>query len=88
MGPENNKVVSFFFLFFAGTDTGSEPSPAEGASLPTTPQRIFHLPPSIQFITIPETTGYKVVQTLRLSPPVIGLPLPNSAASPTYIFGE
>ncbi|XP_027141430.1 MHC class II transactivator isoform X4 [Larimichthys crocea] len=68
------------------TDSGSEPSPAEGASLPTTPQRIFHLPPSIQFITIPETTGYKVVQTLRLSPPVIGLPLPNSAASPTYIF--
>ncbi|KAM7372233.1 hypothetical protein PAMP_009414 [Pampus punctatissimus] len=69
-----------------GSDTGVEPSPAEIADLTTTPQRILHFHPSIQFITIPETPRYQVVQTLSLSPPVIRLPLPNAAATPTYIF--
>ncbi|XP_044188122.1 MHC class II transactivator isoform X1 [Thunnus albacares] len=69
-----------------GSDTGSEPSPAETAGLSTPSPRILHLHPSIQFITIPDTPGYQVVQTLSLSPPVIRLPLPNTAATPTYIF--
>lgn len=58
------------------------------ADLSTTPPRILHLHPSIQFITIPDTPGYQVVQTLRFSPPVIRLPIPNAAAAPTYILGE
>uniref|UniRef100_UPI0037E7D497 MHC class II transactivator isoform X1 n=2 Tax=Semicossyphus pulcher TaxID=241346 RepID=UPI0037E7D497 len=69
-----------------GTDTGSEPSSAERVGFSTTPQRILHLHPSIQFITIPDAPGYHVVRTVNLSPPVIGLPLPNTAATPTYIF--
>ncbi|XP_074553001.1 MHC class II transactivator [Halichoeres trimaculatus] len=69
-----------------GTDTGSEPSPAEITSIPTSPPRILHLHPSIQFITIPEAPRYHVVQTLSISPPVLGLPLPNTAAAPTYIL--
>ncbi|XP_071330248.1 MHC class II transactivator isoform X2 [Trachinotus anak] len=54
------------------TDTGSEPSAAETAGITSTPQRILHLQHPIQFI-IPDRPGY--VQTLRFSPPVIGLPL-------------
>ncbi|KAM7386585.1 hypothetical protein PAMA_009274 [Pampus argenteus] len=69
-----------------GSDPGAEPSPAEMADLTTTPPKILHFHPSIQFITIPETPRYQVVQTLSLSPPVIRLPLPNAAATPTYIF--
>lgn len=67
---------------------GSELSSAETAGLSTPLRRILHLHPSIQFITIPETQGYQVFQTLSLSPPVIRLPLPNTAATPTYILGE
>ncbi|XP_037647999.1 MHC class II transactivator isoform X1 [Sebastes umbrosus] len=56
---------------------GSEPSPAETPADPsTTPPRILHLHPSIQFITIPDTPGYQVIR----------LPLPNTAATPTYIL--
>ncbi|XP_070837403.1 MHC class II transactivator [Chaetodon trifascialis] len=69
-----------------GTDTGSEPSAGEMAGLSTTPPRILHLHPSIQFIAIPDSPGYPVVQTVRLSPPVIRLPLTNTAAAPTYIL--
>ncbi|XP_034566478.1 MHC class II transactivator isoform X2 [Notolabrus celidotus] len=69
-----------------GTDAGSEQSPTEVSGLATTPPRILHLHPSIKFITIPEAGGYHVVQALRLSPPVIRLPLPNTAAAPTYIL--
>ncbi|XP_041673297.1 MHC class II transactivator isoform X2 [Cheilinus undulatus] len=69
-----------------GTDTGSEPTSAEITATPTTPPRIVRLHPSFQFITIPEAPGYHVVQTLSLSPPVLGLPLPNTATSPTYIL--
>ncbi|XP_078017306.1 uncharacterized protein ciita isoform X2 [Epinephelus lanceolatus] len=67
-------------------DTGSELSSPETAAPPSTPPRILHLHPSIQFITIPDNPGYQVVQTLSLSPPVITLPLPNTAAAPTYIL--
>ncbi|XP_040918988.1 MHC class II transactivator isoform X2 [Toxotes jaculatrix] len=69
-----------------GTDERLEPSPAQTAGVTTTPPRILHLHPSFQFITIPDAPGYQVVQTLRLSPPVIRIPLPNTAATPTYIF--
>uniref|UniRef100_A0A8D3A7J6 Class II major histocompatibility complex transactivator n=1 Tax=Scophthalmus maximus TaxID=52904 RepID=A0A8D3A7J6_SCOMX len=70
-----------------GTDAESEPNPEKtGVGLTTTPPRILHLHPSIQFITIPDAPGYQVIQTVRLSPPVIRLPLPNTAATPTYIF--
>ncbi|CAK6963321.1 MHC class II transactivator isoform X2 [Scomber scombrus] len=68
-----------------GSDMGSEPIPAETAGLSTSPPRILQFHSPIQFITIPDTPGYQVVQTLSLSPPVI-LPLPNTAAAPTYIF--
>ncbi|XP_051244935.1 MHC class II transactivator isoform X1 [Dicentrarchus labrax] len=64
-----------------GTDTGSQP--AEMAGLSTTPPRILHLPPSIQFITIPDNSAYQVVQTLGFSSPVISFP---NTAAPTYIF--
>ncbi|XP_038552244.1 MHC class II transactivator isoform X2 [Micropterus salmoides] len=66
--------------------TGSDSSPAATAGLSTTPPRIVHLHPSIQFITIPDTPQYQVVQTLRLSPPVIRFPLSNTATTPTYIL--
>ncbi|KAM9843033.1 MHC class II transactivator [Aulostomus maculatus] len=68
----------------AGTqscDAGS--GPAETAVLCTPPQKIVHLHPSIQLFTIPDPAGYQVVQTLKLSPPVMRLSLPNT---PTYIF--
>ncbi|XP_042360913.1 MHC class II transactivator isoform X2 [Plectropomus leopardus] len=67
-------------------DTATEPSSAEMVVVPTTPPKILHLHPSIQFITIPDTPAYQVVQTVRLPPSVIGLPLPNTAATPTYIL--
>ncbi|KAK5856540.1 hypothetical protein PBY51_008127 [Eleginops maclovinus] len=66
--------------------TGSESSSADTAGLSTTPPTILHLHPSIQFITIPEAPSCQVVQTLRLSPSVITFPIPNTAATPTYIF--
>ncbi|KAI9518375.1 hypothetical protein NQZ68_038243 [Dissostichus eleginoides] len=66
--------------------TGSEPCSAETAGLSTTPPRILHLHPSIQFITIPDTPSCQDVRTLRLSPSVITLPITNTAATPTYIF--
>nr|XP_020453551.1 MHC class II transactivator isoform X2 [Monopterus albus] len=59
----------------ADTDTGSELSPPQTVGLSTTPPKILQL----QFITIPDTPGYQVVQTLRLSPPV-------TAAGATYIL--
>ena len=64
---------------------GAEPIPAETAGLSTSPPRILQFRTPIRFITIPDTPGYQVVQTLS---PVIRLPLPNTAAAPTYIFGE
>nr|XP_046271811.1 MHC class II transactivator [Scatophagus argus] len=85
-GKPKNKQTQTESTVTQGTDTGTEPSSAEMVGLPTTPPRIFQFHPSIQFITIPDTPRYQVVQTLRLSPPVIGLPLPNTAATPTYIL--
>ncbi|XP_070779350.1 MHC class II transactivator [Enoplosus armatus] len=70
------------------TVTQSKSGPPEMAGLSTTPPRILHLHPSIQFITIPDTPQYQVVRTLRLSPPVIRLPLPTTAATPTYILED
>lgn len=72
---------------FSGGDTGSEQLPAEVTGPSTTPQRILHLHPSVQFVTIPDSPGYQVVPTLKLSPLsqlVIGLPLPSPAATPTF----
>ncbi|KAM4716422.1 uncharacterized protein ciita [Anableps anableps] len=61
--------------------------------LPTTPPGNLLVFPSqsansipIQFITIPDTSAYKVVQLSSSPPPLIRLPLPNTAATPTYIF--
>ncbi|KAG7220592.1 hypothetical protein INR49_017948 [Caranx melampygus] len=54
------------------TDTGMEPHPVEAAGPTTPPPRIVHLHHPIQII-IPDRPGY--VQTLRLSPSVIGLPV-------------
>ncbi|XP_067332575.1 MHC class II transactivator isoform X2 [Channa argus] len=62
------------------TGTGSNPSPAKSTpSVTTTPPRILHLSPSIQFITIPDGSGW-------LSPPVIRLPFSTTATTPTYIL--
>ncbi|XP_026181000.1 MHC class II transactivator isoform X2 [Mastacembelus armatus] len=66
------------------TDTGSDLSPEERFSLSTTPPRILRfVPHNFPFITFPGTPG---VQVVRLSPPLIRLPLPSTAATPTYIF--
>ncbi|XP_070704749.1 MHC class II transactivator [Pempheris klunzingeri] len=71
-------------------NTSSSPKkrkkPVETEGLSITPPRIVHLHPSIQFITIPDNPQYQLIQTVRLSPPVITLPLPNTAATPTYIL--
>lgn len=86
---ESDKVV--VTACFVGVDTGPPsptPSAAEMTGLSTTPPRIVHLHPSIRFITIPDSSGYQVVQTLRLSPSVIKFPLPSASATPAYIFGE
>ncbi|XP_068435050.1 MHC class II transactivator [Clinocottus analis] len=71
-----------------GADTEeSEASSAETTGLSATPPRVVHVhPSSIQFITIPDTSAYQVVGTLRLSHPVLRLPIPNTAAAPTYIL--
>ncbi|XP_075311108.1 MHC class II transactivator isoform X2 [Odontesthes bonariensis] len=76
-----------------GTEAGSAPMPKEiMTGLSTTPPRILHVFPSqsmspipIQFITIPDTSRYQVVQ-LSSSPPLLRLPLPNTATTPTYII--
>ncbi|XP_032443131.1 MHC class II transactivator isoform X1 [Xiphophorus hellerii] len=68
--------------------------PAEPVGcLPTTPPgNLLVFPPQsansipIQFITIPDPSAYKVVQLSSSPPPLIRLPLPNTAATPTYIF--
>ena len=81
---------------FAGSEAGSVPIPKETEikGISTTPPRILHVFPSqsvspipIQFITIPDTSRYQVVQ-LSSSPPLLGLPIPNTATTPTYIIGE
>ncbi|XP_031176709.1 uncharacterized protein ciita isoform X2 [Sander lucioperca] len=82
-GRSKNKVAKPTVT--QGTDTGSERSLAESVGLSPT-QQILHIHPSIQFITIPDSPAYQVVQTLRLSPPVIGLPLPNTPATPRFIL--
>nr|XP_015800962.2 MHC class II transactivator [Nothobranchius furzeri] len=44
-------------------------------------------PIPLQFITIPDSPGYKVVQLSSSPPPsLIRLPLPSMTATPTYIF--
>ncbi|XP_072224242.1 MHC class II transactivator [Leuresthes tenuis] len=77
-----------------GSEAGSVPIPnkTEMTGVSTTPQRILHVFPSqsvspipIQFITIPDTSRYQVVQ-LSSSPPLLGLPIPNTATTPTYII--
>ncbi|CAG5897578.1 unnamed protein product, partial [Menidia menidia] len=76
-----------------GTDPGLGPAPTQTTQgFSTTPPRILHVFPSqaaspipIQFITIPDSSGYQVVQ-LPSPPPFIRLPLANTAASPTYII--
>ncbi|XP_031718117.1 MHC class II transactivator isoform X2 [Anarrhichthys ocellatus] len=85
-GQPKTKVAQADPSVTQGTDTGSKPSSAETASLSTTPPRILHLHPSIQFVPIPDTPACQVVRTLRLSHPLITLPLPNTAATPTYIL--
>lgn len=72
--------------FLLGCDGHSEPSPADKADLSPTPPQILRLHPPIQFIAIPDTPGYPFVP-LSFSPSVIGLPIPNAAAPPTFIFG-
>ncbi|XP_039979858.1 MHC class II transactivator isoform X2 [Xiphias gladius] len=83
-GKPRTEAVQVESAVTQSTDAGSEP--AETAGLTTTPPKILHFHPSIQFITIPDAPGYQVVQALRLSPPVIRLPLPNTATTPTYIL--
>lgn len=91
----SNNLFGFFILhgvfsltsWFPGSDEHSEPSPADMAELSATPPRILQFHHPIQFIAIPDTPGYPIVQTLSISPSVIGLPIPNAAAPPTFILG-
>ncbi|XP_015259511.1 PREDICTED: MHC class II transactivator [Cyprinodon variegatus] len=77
-----------------GTDAEAVPVPAEPIGGLSTPQPgIFHVfrPQSansipFQFIPFQDSSAYKVVQLSSSPPPIIRLPLPNSAAMPTYIF--
>lgn len=69
-----------------GPDATSVPGPPDAADLSATPPQILQLHPPIQFIAIPDTPGYPIVP-LSFSPSVIGLPIPNAAAPPTFIFG-
>lgn len=84
-----SSFMEFFSLTsgFPGSDAHSEPSPADVAELSATPPRILQFHHPIQFIAIPDTPGYPIVQTLSISPSVIGLPIPNAAAPPTFILG-
>ncbi|KAK9534652.1 hypothetical protein VZT92_007082 [Zoarces viviparus] len=84
-GQPKTKVAQADPSVTQGIDTGSEPSSAETAGLSTTPPGILHLHP-IQLVPISDTPAYQVVRTLRLSHPLIRLPLPNTAATPTYIL--
>lgn len=91
----SNNLFGFFILhgvfsltsWFPDSDAHSEPSPADMAELSATPPRILQFHHPIQFIAIPDTPGYPIVQTLSISPSVIGLPIPNAAAPPTFILG-
>ncbi|KAK2833656.1 hypothetical protein Q5P01_017545 [Channa striata] len=60
--------------------TGSNLSPAKTTpGLPTTPPRILQLSHPIQFITIPDGSGW-------LPSPLIRLPFPTTGTTPTYIL--
>ncbi|XP_051797038.1 MHC class II transactivator isoform X2 [Acanthochromis polyacanthus] len=92
--PKTKEVQAEPTSVIPETDVGSAPNPTDSLSgLSTTPPpRIVHLYPSnsappfpIQIITIPDAAGYQVVQ-LSPPPPVIRLPLSNTATAPTYIF--
>ncbi|KAM8844836.1 uncharacterized protein ciita isoform 2-T2 [Spinachia spinachia] len=64
----------------------SQPGSAETAGLSALPPRILHLHPSIRFFAIPDAVAYQVSRALRVSHPVISLPLRNTAATPAYIL--
>uniref|UniRef100_A0A8C2WWZ7 Class II major histocompatibility complex transactivator n=2 Tax=Cyclopterus lumpus TaxID=8103 RepID=A0A8C2WWZ7_CYCLU len=84
-GRPKTKVAQAESSVTHGADTESETSSAETAGLSTTPPRVLHLHPSIQFIPIPDSPAYQVVRAVRLSHP-IRLPFPNTAATPTFIL--
>lgn len=67
-----------FLPNFPGPDTRLELSPVKMAGLPTTSPRIVHLSPPIQFIAIPDTSGW-------ISPI---FPFPSTPSQPRYILGE
>lgn len=84
-------IYCFFFvvvvIFITVADSESGPRPSGLSHLAAAPARILQLPPSIHFITIPDNPGCAVVQTVKLSPPVVQLPIQNTAAPHTYILG-
>lgn len=93
-GQPNTKEAQVEPAVVQGAETGSGSSPPETLrDLSTSPPpRILHFYPShssppvpIHFITIPDSAGYQLVK-LSAPPPVIRLPLRNTAASPTYIL--
>lgn len=69
------------------------PTPQPVRDLHPTPPlfQVYPSPPAtsipIRLISLPDTSGYQVVQ-LSPPPPLIGLPLPNITATPSYILGE
>ncbi|XP_037834771.1 MHC class II transactivator isoform X2 [Kryptolebias marmoratus] len=70
------------------------PTPEPVRDLPTTPP-LFKVYPSspgapipIRLITLPDNSGYQVVQLSSSPPPLIRLPLPNMTATPTYILAN
>ncbi|KAM4534840.1 MHC class II transactivator [Fundulus diaphanus] len=80
--------------FMHGADAEAVPVPAEPVKgFSSTPPGILQVFPSqstspipIQFITIPDSSAYKVVQLSSPPPPLIRLPLHSAAVMPTYIF--
>lgn len=72
-----------------GADDEAVAIPAEpmrGLPTTTTHLRVSANSIPIQFITIPDSCTYKVVQLSSSPPPLIRLPLHSTASTPTYIF--
>ncbi|XP_077395582.1 MHC class II transactivator isoform X2 [Festucalex cinctus] len=67
-----------------GSDTRSIQSQGDLSCLSSPRQSILHLHPSIQFVTLPDTTSHQC-ETPTIYPPIIRLPFPT-AAVPTYVL--
>ncbi|XP_036069225.1 MHC class II transactivator isoform X3 [Oryzias melastigma] len=80
------------FLLSSDAESGQNPGSGRTDLLDTPPKILrFYPPPAaapipIQFIAIPENSGYQLVQLPPPNSSVIRLPLPNTPTTPTYIL--